>query len=253
MKRTVSIGVNSKPVYLYYIPLIKWAWNKLGWGTFIFHIGGSSKFTRLIELTCHDGSTFPVKLLSEYNYPSETMAQVTRFYAYCHTHDFIMLSDSDMIPLSDYWSPHPDNITCYGRDLSDEHFPCCYVAMSSDNWRKVMGNAINQINFDLREFYPAARNKWTVDQNLLTHRLNRVENKVLINRGIDQKTNYPVGRVDRSSWTLKHDTLIDCHAPHDILTNEKSFHKVMELLHFNWPKEDFKWVINYHKEFKKLL
>ena len=252
MTRTVSIGVDSVPKYLYYIPIIRWAWNNLGWETFIFHVGESNKFTRLIDKTI-GGDTFPVRLLSQYNYPSSTMAQVTMFYAYFHNVDFFMTSDSDMIPLSDYWKPKEDEITCYGRDLSNEHFPACYVAMSAKNWARVMGSAINQINFDLREYYPKAKNKWTVDQNILTDRLNKVDGKVLIDRGIDPKTNYPVGRVDRSSWTLKHNQMIDCHAPHDILSNEKSFHKIMDLLHTVWPFENFKWVAEYHKEFKKLL
>lgn len=256
MKRTVSIGVNSVPKYLYYIPLLRWAWKQFNWDTFIFHIGESNSFTRLIDRTC-EGVTFPVRMLSQFNYPTETIAQMIRFYAYAHTEDLIMTSDSDIIPLSDYWHPNNNEITCYGRDLSDEHFPACYVAMSSAKWCKMMNGhnspATNAMNFDLREFYPKAKNKWCVDQNILTHRLNSVEPKTLINRGVDPKTGYPIGRIDRSAWTLNHSQFVDCHAPHDILTNEKSFHNVMELLHFNWPKEDFKWYIEFHKEFKKLL
>jgi len=254
--RTVSIGVNSVPKYLYYIPLIKWSWGKFKWDTMIFHIGEGNNLTRLIEQTCH-GIAFPVRMLSKFSYPTETIAQMIRFYAYAHTADLIMTSDSDIMPLSDYWQPKHEDVTCYGRDLSDEHFPACYVAMSSGNWNKIMNNnrypSTNAMDADLREWYPKSRNKWTVDQNVLTARLNAYSPKKLIDRGIDPKTNYPIGRVDRSGWTLKHKQYIDCHLPHDILTNDISFHKVMELLHLVWPKEDFSWFINYHKEFKKLL
>lgn len=253
MDKLVSIGVNNVPKYLYYIPLVKWAWEQFGWRTIIFHVGPANKLTHLIDKISEGKVVFDVRQLSEWDYPSETVAQVLRFYAYSHTCSFIMLSDSDMIPLSDYWNPHPDNVTCYGRDLSDEHYPCCYVAMSSKNWRNVMGDKINQVKFDLKEHYPKAKNKWTTDQNILTEKLSKIEDKILIDRGIDPKTNYPIGRVDRSRWSLNHTQLIDAHLPHDILTNDESYKKVCALLSHVWPTQDFSWYHSYHKEFKKLL
>jgi hypothetical protein len=256
MNRTVSIGVNSVPKYLYYIPLIKWAWNKLAWDTHIFYVGDENDYTRLIEKTCND-IVFPIRLRHCYGYPSETISQTVRFYAYDFTGQLIMTSDSDMIPLSDYWNPKDDEITCYGRDLSNEHYPACYVAMPANHWRTVMNGDENQgirgLKCDLDFWYPKAKNKWTVDQNILTDRLNTFHPKTLVNRGVDSKTHYPVGRVDRSGWSLNHKQLIDCHAPHDILTNEKSFHNVMQLLHTVWPSQDWKWFIEYHRNFKKLL
>lgn len=255
MDRLISIGVNNNPKYLYYIPLVKWCWEQFGWETFVFFVGNNNKCSDYVERVINGYGYY----IHESQYKSETVAQCSRMYvASVYPEDaFFMLSDADILPLVSYWQPYFDQITCYGRDLSDEHFPMCFVAMDSKRWKSVMDiqidNSIDDMFRHIALYQPKAKNIWTLDQNILTDRLNKRKDKVLIDRGIDPITHYPIGRVDRSSWTLKHRHLIDCHAPHDILTNDSSFHKVMELLHTVWPKEDFKWFINYHREFKKLL
>lgn len=253
MKKYVVLGVNENPKYLYYLPLVVWAWKQFGWGSYVFFVGQPTKASDLARSFVDD-----FWVISEYfhGYKSETIAQCSRMYAgRFKKADILMTSDADIIPLSDYWHPDTKNITCYGRDLSDEHFPMCFVAMSSTNWVSVMSDdhtmPLVQMFNDIDDV--KVKNKWVTDQQILTERLNKVKGKVLINRGTDPKTHYPIGRVDRSAWTLNHKTLIDCHAPHDILTNDESFRKVMQLLHHVWPKEDFKWMLEYHREFKKLL
>jgi hypothetical protein len=254
MDKIVSISSNNNPKYLYYIPLVKWAWEQFGWKTFVSFVGTETKASKFVEDIIDDFSWY----LTENNYPSETVAQVCRMYASQEWPDdhLMMLSDSDMLPLSNYWQPYENTITCYGRDLSDEHQPMCYVAMKKEHWKTVMNGEENPgeqgIWWDLNHWYPKAKNKWTVDQNILTERITGFQ-KIQVHRGVDPKTHYPIGRVDRSNWRLDHERLIDCHLPHDVLTNEKSFHKVMELLHHVWPTENFKWFLDYHKEFKKLL
>src|SRR5688572_9802940 len=166
MNRTVSIGVNSVPKYLYYIPLIKWAWSKFNWDTFIFYVGEENQFTALIEKTCND-IVFPIRITNCKGYPSETIAQVLRMYAYDYIGGLTMTSDSDIIPLSDYWNPNSEQITCYGRDLSNEHQPMCYVSMSGAHWKVVMDGSSNRamqaMFVDLDREYSKAKNKWCVD------------------------------------------------------------------------------------------
>jgi hypothetical protein len=254
MKKYVVIGVNETPKYLYYLPLVKWAWAQFGWETFVFFIGQPNKVS---DLSRSFIDHFWVISEYYYGYKSETIAQFSRMYAGRFIKaDLLMTSDADIIPLSDYWKPELNKITCYGRDLSNEHQPMCFVSMSSKQWIDVMDDnhtmpLVKMFN-DVDEANSELKNKWVGDQHILTKRLGNVQ-KTEINRGIDPKTNYPIGRVDRSRWTLDHKQLIDCHMPHDILTNDKSFHKVMELLHLNWPTQDFKWFVEYHRNFKKLL
>lgn len=254
MKKYVVIGVNENPLYLYYLPLVKWAWAQFGWNTFVFFVGQPNKISDLSRSFIDH-----FWVISEYyhGYKSETIAQFSRMYAGRFIKaDLLMTSDADIIPLSDYWRPEENKITCYGRDLSNEHFPMCFVSMSPQQWIDTMYDhhtmPLIQMFNDIDEANSEIKNKWVGDQHILTKRLNSVE-KTSIERGTDKRTGYPIGRVDRSNWTLDHKQYIDAHLPHDILTNEKSFHNVTELLRTVWPKENWSWFIQYHKEFKKLL
>lgn len=261
LDKIISISSNNNPIYLYYIPLVKWAWEQFGWETFVAYVGDETKVSRFVETVIGgDPDLFDAGFnwyLTEKNYPSETVAQVSRMYASQTWPDdhLMMLSDSDMLPLSNYWQPYENTITCYGRDLSDEHQPMCYVAMKKSHWKTVMNGDENPgeqgIWWDLNHWYPKAKNKWTVDQNILTDRITGLH-KILVHRGTDKRTGYPIGRVDRSNWHLNHSQLIDAHLPHDILTNDESYKKVVDLLHHVWPN-DFSWFQEYHIEFKKLL
>lgn len=253
MKKYIVLGVNENPKYLYFLPIVAWAWKKLGWGTYTFFVGQPTKCSDLARSFVDE-----FWVISEYfsGYKSETIAQCSRMYAGRFKNaDILMISDADMMPLYDYWQPDPKKITCYGRDLSNEHFPMCYVAMNSTNWINTMNDhhtmPLVQMFNDIDDI--KVKNKWVTDQQILTERLNKVKDKVLINRGTENRTGYPIGRVDRSNWRLDHQQLIDAHLPHDILTNDASFKKVLDLLHHVWPGEDWKWFINYHREFKKLL
>jgi hypothetical protein len=93
---------------------------------------------------------------------------------------------------------------------------------------------------------------WTLDQELITQRLRKFD-KVNIERGTDKRTGYPVGRVDRSAWTLNHEVFIDSHLPRSAYKDKKAFNQIMGLLNKVWPNEDFQWLIDYTTEFKKLV
>jgi hypothetical protein len=273
MKKFIVLSVNENPTYLYFKPLAIWCWRQFGWEPILFYHRTKddvkSKLAYLEEVTSNDvipadaditSKTFRI-LRNEFNgFKSETIAQVSRLYGSCLVTDgLLMTGDIDLLPLSDYWHPDENSITTYGRDLTDYHYPIGYISMPSYLWSRVMKIQDNDykkhINRDLNHYVPKQKNVWTTDQQIITERLLEYgkENITHINRGTDKRTGYPIGRIDRSNWTLNHDRFIDAHLPHDILTNDKSFHKVMELLHLNWPKEDFKWVVEYHKQFKKLI
>lgn len=274
MTRYIVLGVNDNPKYLYFIPLIYWAWRHFGWHPILFYSGDIfDKRLDLISETfdkLHDNMSIKMKHLYKFEcyplYPingfkSDTIAQVSRLYGSCvkrHPQSILMTSDCDMLPLSDYWNPSDLNITCYGRDLTDYHYPICYSAMTPSNWINVMMLTGEDYNYCIKEdleLRDPKTNSWLWDQDILTERLNMYGPKLItrVDRGTDKRTGYPLGRVDRSNWHLNHTKLIDSHLPHDVLTNDDSFHKVLNLLHHVWPATDFKWYIDYHRQFKKLL
>lgn len=249
MKKTISLGVNDNPKYLYYIPLVVWAWKKLGWDVVIFYCGKMDVVDKFIpDMKCH------IKECLVYDpYKTSTISQVSRLYAACVTDGMIMTSDADMLPLSDYWKP--EGTTTYGRDLTDYHYPICYIAMDAHQWINVMNIKSPLYGVHLRRDLRIQKDQWVLDQDIITENLicQGIDKITHINRGTDKRTGYPIGRVDRSNWRLDHKELIDAHLPHDILTNDKSFHNVLNLLHHVWPKEDWNWFITFHKQFKKLL
>lgn len=251
MRRYVVLGVNENPKYFYFLPLVYWAWEKIGWDVILFISGSYHKAMNLVAETTK-WAPCGVGLIGDYK--SETIAQVSRLYGACVTDGLLMTSDVDMLPLSDYWHPKPGEFTTYGRDLTDYHYPICYLAAMDYDWREIMVISKKDYQQEISKSLRHQKNMWTLDQDIITERLFVYQDQLTrIDRGTDPRTGYPLGRVDRSNWRLDHKQLIDCHLPHDILTNDASFRKVMELLHLVWPDIDFKWFATYHKEFKKLI
>jgi len=252
MKKYIVLSVNENPEYLYYLPLTCWAWRKFGWTPIVFTSGVVPENFRV-----ETPLVFPLKEIDGYR--SDTIAQVSRLYAGAislNGDPIIMTGDVDMIPLSDYWNPQDGDITIYGHDLTGYvHYPICYIAMNKHRWVEVMGLSGNDydalIKRDL-DTLPQARadfdpvRRWVSDQDLITKRLNETQfKKVFVSRGT-LTNGYPVGRVDRSAWTIDHQQLIDCHLFRGLYepANVK-FDATLELLRKVWPNEDFTWFIDH--------
>lgn len=288
MKKYVVLGVNDNPKYGYYLPLLLFAWRSIGWDVLVWYCGQKNSRNDLIMETFDLLNSKLTKQYKDYyrlvvvgidsvdGYKTETIAQISRLYACCLSHEsvFLMTSDADMLPLSDYWkieqkalytdrNGHAKHLfdpkpTAWGRDLTDYHFPMCYIGMQAKDWANVMQltklDPNEMIRRDLKAIHPR-RSVWEQDQDIVTQRiLEYGEHKIKkVTRGVDTRTGYPLGRVDRSNWHMNHTQLIDAHLPHDTLTNEASYKKVVDLLHHVWPSHDFTWFYEYTKKFKTLL
>jgi len=167
-----------------------------------------------------------------------------------------------MMSLRNYWDFNPKKITIWGHDLTSfQQMPICYLGMTVDRWREVMGlphaDIQSLMKRDLDEMPDAGENgnkidRWCTDQRLITQRINAVQfEKEFVNRGM-LTNGYPVGRIDRSAWNPNLTPLIDCHLPHDIYTNVDCFAKVYRMLCQVFPNERFEWFTKYTEEFKKI-
>lgn len=268
MKKSVVISVNENPEYLYYLPLTVWAWNKFGWSVICFFEG--ARLGQVVEDAIANNNHYPGngfilhKLDPIEGYDSATITQVSRMYAgWNHLEeDFIMMSDSDMLPLSNYWEPDVNKINLWGWNLTEfQQMPMCFCGMSPVNWLTFMmitySNHNMMIKRDLK-LYPQAKGndpvtRWNVDQQILTDRLHSTRiDKINIHRGV-YPNGYPVGRVDRSAWTLDHEVLIDCHMERGIWTDPAKQARLKELLTLVWPNENFDWFWEYTNKFAKLF
>lgn len=273
MKGTVVISSNGNNDYLFFLPIVTFMWKKFGWNVVtlipeydldcpqvdVINRLSPPKWTGLIYGLEHiDGIR------------SETMAQCCRLYAANIVSGVIMTSDMDMIPLSDYWNPWSDKITCYGRDLTDYHFPICYISAHSDWWKKVMNLTGDMRSDMMRDFdlFPQSKSNewakwWQIDQDIITERINErvwdideAGNKLhleLINRGT-QPNNYPLGRIDRGCWeqSLQQPERIDAHLLRPGYTPE-NFEKILSLIQSVFPDENLDWMREYKNEYVALI
>ena len=130
MRKHVILSVNSNPDYAFYTPLVCWAWRKLGWTPVVFYEGD---ITEAAKFTFQIAGITPIMLKPQDGYRSDTITQVSRLYGACVVESgYLMTSDIDMIPLSDYWKFDPANITIWGHDLTGfTHYPICYIGMTT--------------------------------------------------------------------------------------------------------------------------
>lgn len=268
MKKYIVLSVNENPEYLFYLPLTCWAWRKFGWTPLVFKPSepdnGVWRYVRDTLNKTYEGSPliYYTGAFRELGYGTDMIAQVSRLYAACREIGYLMTGDVDMIPLSNYWNPNEEEITVWGHDLTGyQHYPICYIGMPSYRWMEIMDLTSNDYNRMIKRDLNSMPNascddpvkRWVVDQDLITERLNDASYPInRINR-LTYANGYPIGRVDRSAWTLNHEKLIDCHMPRGIYSNHHRMEEIVLLLEKVWPEENFDWFIDYKDKFKQLV
>lgn len=255
MNKFVVISCTDNDDYIFYLPIVTWAWRKLGWGTLVI---SEAPLTKKFNYIVNSFSSQLFKLSEFPEYSKETIAQCERLYIsnWIQGHIYIMVSDCDMLPLSDYWKPDLEGITCYGRDLSDEHYPMCYIGCKSEKWTELMnltGDGEKDIKRDLDNEKEIL---WVTDQNIITRRLNERNDITRIDRGINPETGYPVGRCDRSSWSksLLQKERIDAHLFRAGYL-EENWRRIISLIKecFNPTKEEVDFFENYRNGYLKFI
>jgi len=212
MKKIVVVSSNNNPDYLFFLPYITKAWNKLGWkvACLITHDVNTNE----IEFT--SGDNYLIQLPDIKGLRLETVAQASRLYAanYLPKDALLMTSDIDLLPLSDYWHPDINDVTVYGHDLTWRSFyPMGYIAMSSENWIKYMNLTKNTHDDILRDandtsiphspFSGEWEQWWNYDWSLITARLKPHEGIIkFIDRGQINIAGATLakGRIDRYNW-----------------------------------------------------
>lgn len=207
--KTVILSTNDDENYLNYLPYIQKAWNKLGWNTATFYLGekeiDSNSKNQILKIKQVEGAR------------EATVVQVYRLLAHNFVDGFIMTSDVDMMPLSNYWNPDNDKFTCYGKDLTHNiHYPICYISAPDYLWKELIPESSIE---ELLKKYPQYKSKdfnkwWFTDQDIVTQRLSSFDLKS-IPRGMEN--GLALGRIDRDQWFLtKHISKtrkIDAHMP----------------------------------------
>ena len=181
MNRYVVLGVNENPKYLYYIPLVIWAWRRIGFEPIMFHNAG----------ICFPYDFAGYELQPINGYKSETLAQVSRLYGACCVDDdsYLVTSDIDMLPLDKnlfHYEGH--RVLTIGRDLTDYHYPICYVGARQYVWKAVMSITCDDYQTLIQQDLRQQKNMWGLDQDILTEKLLIYGKEILIT-SIEAPTN----------------------------------------------------------------
>lgn len=237
MEKVIVVSTNNNPDYYFYLPYIRKAWNKYGWKVCVMV---TDDVTEKIE------SDYVIVVPKIEGVRQETIAQASRLYAGGFFADdvYLMISDMDLLPLSDYWHPtlDMDTITVFGHDLTWYSFiPMGYTGMSAKKWREVMQITENRVNDFKRDCdvtglpYAADWEKWwNHDWTLLTQRLKPYMDKInFVNRGqIDiAGATLAKGRIDRYNWieTQNQPDWIDAHCENNNVQHPDKLGKFLDV------------------------
>ena len=258
MNRTVVVSCNAHDNYLFFLPLVSWAWRKLGWDVFFILICDDIN-DKVKHVLTHCNCKYEVITSHIEGIRSETLSQVARLYAANLTDDeYFMTSDADMIPLSGCWKPSK-NFTSWGHDLTGyQHFPICYLGGSRDKWKELL-NLSGDFYMDIqRDIANHPFNKslepsqlWVTDQEFITEKLKDFPHET-IDRNPYGYFPLPIGRVDRYSWdaTLLQKERIDAHLLRPGYTYF-NFTKIMDLIKecFEISKQEEQFLMDYKNEY----
>lgn len=240
-EKIVILSTNANPDYYFFAPYQKKAWNKFGW-----------KVAVMVTHDCPDvEADYLIRLPEFEGVRDATVAQASRLYAANHLPEeaLLMTCDMDLIPLSDYWHPDPNNITVYGHDLTWHSFyPMGYCAMTGAKWKEkfhLTGNTEADFIRDAKRYsemvYSDQFEKyWDYDWTLLTDTLKPFAKELtFINRGqIDiAGATLAKGRIDRyniSATAGQPEPFIDYHGHNTSMNNPerlKEFTDIYERFH----------------------
>lgn len=265
MKAVISSTYDN--LYFYFIPITTFSWNKLGVDVICFIPLPETKeeqdklnLVKDVIATRNLSIQFHTFIAPEHKKP--TYSQCARLYGACldlPEDEILVLGDVDM---AIFQVPQfkEQGFTVFGSDLvPNNQFPICYVSGSVKTWRdafrlngKTYQQALDELLGDI-ECENMRGNFWAKDQEELCLKV-KPTNPTLVKRtnGI---TPFATRRIDRddSFWEERLNLdVIDAHLWRDGFTDD-NFAKIIKLLKYFYPYDDFKWLVDYTEKFKQLL
>jgi hypothetical protein len=269
---TAIISTTHDDQYLFYVPLVAWAWNKLGCDVVVITPDLGDQTDDRIELIIDTrweqdidlhwvGFTAPADKLATY-------AQCSRLYAGCFRRllpdeEVLIVSDADMAVFDKIYfdTAYDGRIHVYGADLvPDGQYPMCYIAMTAATWRDVMdinlGDSM-QSKLDALlgqlECEHFKGNYWCKDQETIFNLLTEGGWPVVKHNRARLPHQFATRRADRDGWPgVIPPDIIDAHLPRPGYT-EENFAKIMKLFTTIYPNDDLKWMVDYKNKYIQLI
>jgi len=262
------ISTNSHPDYLYYLPIVTKAWNKLGYKTIVLLLNDNPTLTDLVLQHVSSSNNLVVTLNPIDGIPSSTIVQISRIFAGCLSYindeDLLITSDIDMIPLSgDYFNMIDHKRVFNILDAGEAGFTrhkICYVAARKKHWKEILDLQEN-INDHLKLFFQSKQHLtsdeyWNIDEVYLFDKLSNsryYEFSNFIDRGSNHLNlrNYRLDRADvATTMQLYPNKAYDCHS---IRAPYNDFSTLKNILKYIFTDKEINKIEIFNSDFNELL
>lgn len=268
-KKYIVVSTNSHPDYIYYLPIVTQAWNKLGYETICLILNDNKELTEFILKDINLELNKIVELNPIKGIPNSSLVQVSRLFTSCldnvEPNDLIITSDIDMIPLSnEYFDEIKSNYVFNILDAGEVNYTrhkICYIAARKKHWVELFDIKTNDINLELNNFFKEKINLdqdyyWNIDE---LHLFEKISNSKyypfsnFIDRGnnILNLRNY---RLDRANIphtiNMYPDKAYDCHSIRNPYNN---FSILKNILKYLFSENDINNIEIFNNKFNELL
>jgi hypothetical protein len=263
------IATTKDDNYLFYLPITAWAWRKLGVDVICF-IPNNSIFSHK-GFQCVWECFYDLQLKETYYHTFEspehkesTYAQCSRLYAAAldlPEDEILVVSDIDMLVFNkEALRGSYEGFNIFGYDLVPKgQYPMCYISAPVKGWREhfTKGRTVQECLDDLLghiECESFRGNYWGKDQEEAYNNIQDHAGHELIARA-REGTQFATRRLDRDDAFLLDrlsPDIIDYHMNRPGYT-EENFQKILAVLQYFYPDENFDWLIDYRNKYISLL
>jgi hypothetical protein len=287
------ISTTYSDIYLYFLPIVTFCWNKLGVDVICFmpepknvtYFGDikldstNTRFVLVQSTMINNGMRFSLPRFACPEHKEATYAQCARLYAACldlPEDEILVTGDADMAMFQ--VPPYVGGFTIFGSDLvPDKQYPMCYISARVKDWRNAF--EINYISHDnpnslftrTQKTYQQCLygllgeieaqhfrgNYWGKDQEEAYLRISSAS--ALVDVNLTQRarlgTQFAEHRVDRDDVNWRSYVNDDLVDAHLWRPGytDENFANIMELLTMKYPDEDLQWMWDYRNEYIKSL
>jgi hypothetical protein len=265
MKAIISSTYSDN--YFYFLPITAWCWNKLGVDVVYFlpknkQEINENKIELVIDAIKRNSNTTSLIYFDCSKNKEATYAQCLRLYGACLNfldNEILIVGDVDML---NFQIPpfREEGFSILGHDLTPKsQYPMCYITGSSKTWKDAFGlhgknyqQAIDELLGEI-DCENMRGNYWSKDQEEAFNKINGLSNN-LISR-TNGLTPFAQNRIDRDDSFWRDRLNFDVKDAHLWRPgySEENFNKILELVKFFYPLDNFDWLIDYTNKYRELL
>lgn len=266
----ISIGTTFDDKYLFFLPIICWAWKNIGCDVICFMPEPETENEKeKLLLIRKYFDTLNIKENIHYfkcNKNQEaTYSQCSRLYAACLELDEecdIIMSDIDMMVFDTHYflTEKNEGFSIFGADLTPvNQYPICYIKAKAKYWRdafnlrgKSYQDALDELIGDIN-CENMRGNYWSKDQEEAYNVISKT-NPALINR-TNGTSPFATRRLDRDdSYILQNinGNIIDYHMNRPGY-EEGCFNVITNVLLYFYSQEKISWIYEYRNEYLNLI